>query len=114
MPELILPGSPEFSEPFPAPEGEVLSKIFSGDMTGRILALDVTRRPGIDRRTEHTGPARGEAGIAGGENRPSGLYDLVSFYGTKKAFSGTEKAHRHHGYGASVPLLLFSEVSCPA
>jgi hypothetical protein len=58
MPELILPGSPEFSEPFPAPEGEVLSKIFSGDMTGRILALDVTRRPGIDRRTEHTGPAR--------------------------------------------------------
>jgi hypothetical protein len=53
MPELILPGSPEFSEPLPAPEGEVLSKIFSGDMTGRILALDVTRRPGIDRRAEH-------------------------------------------------------------
>jgi hypothetical protein len=52
MPELILPGSPEFSEPLPAPEGEVLSKIFSGDMTGRILALDVTRRPDIDRRTE--------------------------------------------------------------
>jgi hypothetical protein len=53
MPELTLPGSPEFSEPLPAPEGEVLPKIFSGDMTGRILVLDMTHRPGIDRRAEH-------------------------------------------------------------
>jgi hypothetical protein len=41
--ELILPGSPEFSEPLPTPAEVTSRTIFDGDMTGRILALDVTR-----------------------------------------------------------------------
>jgi hypothetical protein len=60
---IILPGSPEFS----LPKKPRKTKVFQGDLTGRILALDTTRS-----RTRYRSPAGTKHSLARAKVSSSG------------------------------------------